>query len=149
MIFTQIFLAWLYSHVFEYLTHRYVLHGRGKLMKIFKHHFSHHHKVSRKNEMYDSDYLNLWKINFENSSLFLAAIIHLPVVFFFPYAYFTLVGCIFSYYLVHRKAHVDVEWGKKWLPWHYEHHMGKNQHVNWGVRLPIFDYVFKTRVKSS
>lgn len=147
MIVAQIILAWLYSHFFEYLTHRYVLHGKGKLMKVFKHHFAHHHKVSRKNEMYDVDYYRFWKINFENSSLILAAILHLPIVFFFPYAYATLVFSIFSYYVVHRKAHIDVEWGKKWVPWHYDHHMAKNQHVNWGVRLPIIDYIFGTRVK--
>ena len=43
------------------------------------------------------------------------------------------------YYTMHRKSHIDVAWGKKWMPWHYEHHMGKDQHKNWGVRLPVFD----------
>ena len=33
------------------------------------------------------------------------------------------------------------------MPWHYDHHMGKNQHMNWGVRLPIIDLIMKTRVK--
>ena len=145
MIISQILAAWLYSHIFEYLAHRYVLHGHKKFKYAFKHHFAQHHGVSRKNEMYDSNYENLISSKFELASLLLITTLHFPVYFLFPYAYGILVMSMMSYYILHRKAHTNVDWGRKWLPWHYDHHMGKNQHLNWGVRLPIVDYVVGTR----
>jgi len=48
---------------------------------------------------------------------------------------------------VHRKAHLDTEWGKKNLPWHYDHHMGKNQNANWGVTTDWVDRLAGTRIK--
>jgi len=48
---------------------------------------------------------------------------------------------------MHRKSHLDVEWGKKWMPWHWDHHMGRDQNANWGVTLPLWDYALGTRVK--
>ena len=146
-IAVQIFLAWLWSHFYEYIAHRYVLHGKNNFKEAFKHHFSTHHSSSRKNDMYDSDYDSLTSLNFEIIALFFSLLAHIPIAIFFPYAYITLAVCTVTYYLIHRKSHIDTEWGKKWLPWHYDHHMGKNQHVNWGVRLPIFDYLFSSRVK--
>ena len=147
MIAAQIFLAWLYSHFYEYIAHRYFLHGKDNFRSVFKKHFGHHHASARKNNMGDSDYNKLLNIDFEVISLFLSLLFHSPLAIFFPYAYATLVVCTLSYYFIHRKSHIDPEWCKKWLPWHYDHHMSKNQHVNWGVRLPIFDYIFGTRVK--
>ena len=147
MILGQILAAWLYGHIFEYIAHRYVLHNSKTFKKQFKQHFGQHHAVSRKNNMYDEGYESLISSDFEFYSLFLVSIVHLPIALFFPYAYATLACSVFSYYFLHRKAHTDVEWGKKWLPWHHDHHMEKNQHLNWGVRLPIIDYVVGTRVK--
>ena len=40
---------------------------------------------------------------------------------------------------------MDYVWARKHLPWHYDHHMGKNSNKNWAVRLPIFDYLLGTR----
>ena len=148
MIIGQILAAWLYSHIFEYIAHRYVLHGHKKFKYAFNHHFSQHHGASRKNGMYDETYENLVSSKFEVISLSFITAAHFPLWFFFPYAYITLVFSMTAYYVLHRKSHTDVEWGKKWLPWHYDHHMGKNQHLNWGVRLPIIDYIAGTRVKS-
>ena len=48
---------------------------------------------------------------------------------------------------IHRRCHVDVEWGKRNFPWHYDHHMGKNQDANWGVTNPLWDHILKTRIK--
>ena len=148
MVILQIVLAWLYSHVFEYLVHKHFLHNHKKFKFAFKNHFSTHHKTSRKNEMYDEAYENVLSSKFEITSLVIVSILHLPIALYFPYAYFTLLYSLVMYYVLHRKAHTNVEWGKKWLPWHYDHHMGKNQHVNWGVRSPVMDYIFGTRVKS-
>ena len=51
------------------------------------------------------------------------------------------------YFYYHRRAHLNVEWGKKKMPWHYDHHMGKNQDSNWGVTVEWVDKLFKTREK--
>ena len=83
----------------------------------------------------------------EISLLLSGVIATLPVAFISFYLWLGLVSHAVLYYFIHRKSHIDVEWGKKWLPWHYEHHMGKNQNANWGVTSPIFDYVFGTRSK--
>jgi sterol desaturase/sphingolipid hydroxylase (fatty acid hydroxylase superfamily) len=148
MILGQILAAWFYSHIFEYLVHRHILHSNKNFKRAFKHHFSQHHGTSRKNQMYDESYENLVSSKFEIIGLSFAALIHFPLVFFFPYAYATLLLAMITYYIVHRKAHTDVAWGKKYMPWHHDHHMGKNQHLNWGVRLPIIDHIAGTRVKS-
>jgi sterol desaturase/sphingolipid hydroxylase (fatty acid hydroxylase superfamily) len=51
----------------------------------------------------------------------------------------------YGYYLVHKKSHLDPEWARKHLPWHYDHHMGPNQDANWCVTLPLFDHLMGTR----
>ena len=52
----------------------------------------------------------------------------------------------FHYHRVHKRAHLDPEWAKVHVPWHYDHHMGKNQHANWGVRSDVIDRVMGTRI---
>ena len=94
--------------------------------------------------MYDESYNNIFSSRFEVYSLLIASFVHSPLIFIFPWSYATLIASLSIYYFVHRKSHIDVEWGKKWIPWHYAHHMNKDQHKNWGVRLPIVDMVFKT-----
>ncbi len=37
------------------------------------------------------------------------------------------------------------EWGGTHLPWHYDHHMGANQHNNWGVTFQWYDKLRGTR----
>tara|TARA_B100000131_G_scaffold306154_1_gene332925 strand:+ start:732 stop:1214 length:483 start_codon:yes stop_codon:yes gene_type:complete len=149
MIVAQVVLAWIYGHVLEYCAHRYLLHDHKNFSRFFKNHFGTHHYISRKNDMYDVGYAPVLSSKFEVFSLTFAAVIHLPVLLYFPYAYLTLLFSLFSYYFLHRKAHTDTSWGKRWMPWHYEHHMGKNQHMNWGVRLPLVDFVVGTYTKQN
>ena len=63
-----------------------------------------------------------------------------------PLFYFTLVICGIRYYLIHKKSHLDPKWAKKNVPWHYDHHMGKNQDANWGVTTDWVDRVAGTRM---
>ncbi len=137
----QIFLGWIYGHAAEYLIHKHILHNNRRFKKVFKRHFGTHHRIARKNEMYDESYLQLSKNSsaFEILGLSLLLLSHLPLLFIIPYFWMTLLYSALVYYYVHRRSHIDVAWGKKWLPWHYAHHMEKDQHQNWGVRLPIFD----------
>ena len=140
----QVLLGWMYGHAAEYFIHKYVLHNNKIFKKIFKRHFGTHHRIARKNEMYDASYIKLSKNSsaFELLGLSLLLLLHLPLMLIIPYFWITLLYSACVYYYVHRRSHVDVEWGRRWMPWHYEHHMGKDQHRNWGVRLPIFDRIF-------
>ena len=142
----QILTGWLYGHLAEYFIHKHILHNNKYFKKIFKRHFGTHHKISRQSEMYDVNYQK----TFHNDSLFelgglsLLLLVHLPIIYIAPYFWLTLLFSGISYYALHRMAHIHTAWGKRWLPWHYSHHMGKDQHKNWGVRLPIIDILFRT-----
>ena len=136
--------ATLYSLVFEYVVHKYILHNHKYFKSAFKNHFGTHHKTSRKSQMYDAGYETIVGSKFEMISLTIVSIIHLPIIFFSTLAYFTLMANLVHYYYIHRKSHIDVNWGRANLPWHYAHHMGKNQNMNWGVRSPMFDKLLRT-----
>lgn len=143
----QIFGGWIYGHAADYLIHKYLLHNHRWFKGPFKRHFGTHHRISRQNGMYDENYLSFFRKDsvFEVLGLSLLLLSHLPLLFIIPYFWMTLLYSACVYYYVHRRSHVDVEWGKKWLPWHYAHHMEKDQHQSWGVRLPIFDRIFSGR----
>src|SRR5690349_15746488 len=47
---------------------------------------------------------------------------------------------------VRRNDHVDPDYEHPlFRPWHYDHHMGPNQHANWCVTRPWFDQLMGTR----
>ena len=60
-------------------------------------------------------------------------------------AWATVVWSAFDYYRKHKRSHEDPEWAREHLPWHYDHHMGRDQNANWCVTHPFFDYVMGTR----
>jgi len=144
-------LAIVYSHLLEWAMHKYVLHGIGKNKKsAWASHWNTHHRRSRQNDNYDEDYKKGFfdkTVRSEILGLFVLSFIHIPTIFISPLFYYTLVVCAIRYYLIHKKSHLDVEWCKKHLPWHYDHHMGKNQDANWGVTTDWFDKVAGTRIK--
>ena len=141
---TIFLLGTMYSFLFEYVVHRYVLHNRKLFKSAFKNHFKRHHGRSRKNDMYDVGYERLISSYFEVISLTLIAILHTPIIFVSGFLYSVILMNLIHYYVIHKKSHIDTEWGKKNLPWHYEHHMGKDQNINWGVRSPIIDKLVGT-----
>ena len=143
----QVLAAWIYGHLLEYFLHKW-LHKPGTAG--FKKHFSEHHKKARKFYMYDEKYSSIknpLKDYEYRWVLFYIPLLHSPAAFFFPYFYIALLCSLAAYILVHARSHRDINWGRKYLPWHYDHHMAPNQHANWGVRLPIIDYLFGTRKK--
>jgi len=148
LIVIQILTAWIYSHFLEYCLHRFALHNNSFLLKpLFKIHFSNHHRCARADLMVDNDYHSPASFIFHKEALILMALcaLHIPVALSLPYAFVTVVISACSYFLVHRRAHIDHRWARDNLTWHYDHHMGKDQNCNWGVRLPIFDIIFSTR----
>jgi len=144
-------LAFIYSAILEWLTHKYILHGLGKNKKSFwSFHWHSHHKTCRKNKNFDENYkFRAPPVKKEIGSLILLAAIHLPLWFVSKTFYLTLVFCAARYFYLHRKCHTDIEWGKKKLPWHYDHHMGKDQDINWGVTTELVDLIMKTRIYHS
>ena len=144
-------LAIIYSHILEWVLHKYVLHGLGKNKKSpWASHWHIHHRRSRQNNNYDKDYIKGFfdkTVRSEILGLGFLSILHIPTIMISPLVYFALVVCGFRYYLIHKKSHLDPEWAKKNVPWHYDHHMGKAQDKNWCIVIPICDIILGTRKK--
>tara|TARA_Y100001938_G_scaffold149519_1_gene236627 strand:+ start:1870 stop:2301 length:432 start_codon:yes stop_codon:yes gene_type:complete len=141
----------MYSHILEWVLHKYVLHGLGKKKKSrWASHWHTHHRSSRQNDNYDEDYSKgffHYGVRGEILGLLILGVLHLPTILISPLFYYTLIVCAIRYFKIHKKAHLDVEWCKKHLPWHYDHHMGKNQDANWGVTNEWVDRLLNTRIK--
>ncbi|MCB9033638.1 MAG: sterol desaturase family protein [Chitinophagales bacterium] len=141
------------ANAFEWYFHKYVLHGQGKKKASFwRFHWAVHHRTVLKENYEDSDYKQnifaAWNPQSkEVASLAVAAVAVAP---FFPVApgfVSALWLSQYNYYRVHKKSHLDPEWGYKYLPWHYDHHMAPDQDQNWCVTFPLWDHVMGTRVR--
>jgi sterol desaturase/sphingolipid hydroxylase (fatty acid hydroxylase superfamily) len=142
--------ALLTSAAFEWWAHRYVLHGSGKRRGTFwAFHFHEHHRASRQNRMIDEDYRRPpFRWNAQGKELLALGLLALPVLAVAPWVPFwsaTSLFCIARYYRVHRRAHLDPDWARAHLPWHYDHHLGPDQDKNWGVTSAWFDRLMGTR----
>ena len=148
----ELFLAYLYTNFTEWWVHRYVLHALGKKQgsftgQIFGFHWKRHHKYAKKLGYRDPDYSSWFGVNTETVGLTMLTALHAPLASMFPYAYLVLVANSIIYYVVHAYSHRNPDWAKRWLRWHYDHHMGVTQEANYCVTVPLFDYLLKTRVK--
>jgi sterol desaturase/sphingolipid hydroxylase (fatty acid hydroxylase superfamily) len=136
------YLGFVYAQLLEWLIHKHLLHrlGKDRKNKFFAYHFYEHHRTSRNNLFYDNPSSK------ETLSILLLLLLHLPISMFS----FALYGGVFAgalrYYYVHRRAHLEPEWCKKYYPWHYAHHMATTQEMNWGVTTDKFDKLFGTRL---
>lgn len=135
----------------EWLFHKYVLHGLGKDKKsMWSDHWHIHHKQARKYRMIDKDYreplIPVLINTYELKAILLGMASLTPLLPFCPWFVSTVWVCGAAYYVIHRRSHLDEEWGKKWVPWHYDHHFGKNQDANWCVTFPLADYILGTRI---
>lgn len=143
----------------EWYAHKYVLHGTPRAGQPryspspsnMKSHWA-HHKMVRTSDFHDEGYVEGWKnwrYRHEVKSLLVLSI---PATLVFPVAPFFTLGMYYAagkYFYVHSKSHLNPEWAKKRIPWHYDHHMNTNQDANWCVTRPWFDYIMGTRVISS
>ncbi len=135
----------------EWFVHKHVLHGLGKNKKSFwAFHWHTHHRHVRQQDHIDPDYLgSVFQWNGQGKealALTLTAISFLPLAPIAPFFVGTVVYSMVNYYRVHKRSHLDPEWARVNLPWHYDHHMGPNQHANWCVTRPWFDHVMGTRI---
>lgn len=145
---------------FEWVAHKYLLHGvhrKGKprfspTPKQMESHWAHHREV-RKQGFFDDCYVegfSNWRT--KNEVLALAVVAGVAGAAFYPFSKGMALAAVYSagnYYYVHRRSHLEPEWARKRIPWHYDHHMNSNQDANWGVTRPWFDYIMGTRVVSS
>lgn len=144
-------LGLLYSNAGEWLIHKYVLHALGKSKNSFwSFHWHEHHRHVRKSEDFvDPAYHeSLWEWNAhtkEIASLVGAAVAHIPLFPVAPCFTATVWYSIWNYYHVHKKSHLDANWAREHLPWHYDHHKGPDQDANWCVTRPWFDILLGTR----
>ena len=144
-------LGLLYAGVVEWLLHKVLLHGVGRnKASAFSFHWHDHHRAARREGMFDPQYVRplfTWGSAQLKEALSVAAIalVHAPLLPFFPV--FTAMVWFGSlrYYFVHRRAHLDPEWCKQHLPWHYDHHMGRDQNANWCATTQWFDVLMGTR----
>lgn len=152
-------IALIFANGFEWYAHKYLLHGVPKqgqpryspVPTSMKSHWA-HHKLVRTQKYYDEGYgegWSNWRTRNEIKSLLALTA---GTTLLFPVAPFFTLGTYYAagrYFYVHRRSHMDPEWGKKTIPWHYDHHMNSNQDANWCVTRPWFDYIMGTRVISS
>ncbi len=133
----------------EWHMHKHILHDLGK--KKGGRWYAHweHHKDTRKNDFVDEKYTET--ITNERSmqeivALSIGAAIVAPLFPIAPFFTGTLWYGAYNYWRAHRQAHIHPEWAREHIPWHYDHHMGLDQDLNWCVTRPWYDYVKGTRV---
>lgn len=148
------------ANAFEWVAHKYILHGVHRagqtrfspIPRSMRSHWE-HHRLVRKVQFYDEGYvegLKNWRTR--NEILSLVVVASGASLLFYPLSKGMTVAALYSacnYFYVHRRAHLQPEWAKNTIPWHYDHHMNSNQDANWCVTKPWFDYVLGTRVISS
>lgn len=145
---------------FEWCAHKYILHGTHRVGKSrfspvprsMESHWAHHREV-RKAQFHDHGYIegiSNWRT--KNEIISLVVVAGAASAIFYPISKGMVLAALYSaanYYYIHRRAHLEPEWAKRKIPWHYDHHMNSNQDANWCVTKPWFDYVLGTRVISS
>ena len=134
----------------EWAVHKYILHGLGKRKDSYwSFHWHDHHKNSRRNGHIDPDYnKSVFRWNGQGKealALTATTMAALPLMPIAPFFVGTLIYSGVNYYRKHKRAHLDPEWAREHLPWHYDHHMGPDQHKNWCVTKPWFDHIMGTR----
>ena len=149
----------VYANAFEWVIHKHLLHGLGRNKKSFwAFHWHEHHKKARKHDMHDDQYAgrNVFVAILKGDQtaktkeavgLIAASALHLPLLPIAPLFTVTVWACAANYYRVHRRSHLDPVWAEEHVPWHVDHHMGKNQDANWCVTWPLTDWIMGTREK--
>jgi len=136
------FLGFLYGSLLEYLIHDLLFHRLGKKKNsIFSYHLKGHHHLAKKNGFVD---LTISSIEFYG--LLFLIIIHLPLVMISVGFWIGVSLYAVAFKILHGLQHAYPEFTKKYMKWHWDHHM-RNPNYNFGVVVPWMDYLFGTRKK--
>ncbi len=145
--------GYVYVVALEWLVHKYIFHELGKRPgSRFRFHYADHHKATRRHEgsdpafegkptRWDAHGREFWGIVF-------GMVLHSPLLIVAPAFFIVATLSGLNYHRVHRKSHLDPEWCKQNLPWHWDHHMGDREasNANWCVTCEWFDRLMGTRV---
>lgn len=141
----------LYANAGEWFIHKYVLHGPDAKRPggTWSFHWLEHHRrvklAGHRDVAYEKP-LSEWNAQTkELAGLGASAVVHAALFPIAPWFSAAVLYSIVNYYVKHKKSHLDPEWARKNLPWHYDHHMGPDQDKNWCVTRPWFDIVMGTR----
>ena len=132
-------LGFLYGCLFEHVFHRYIFHGFGKKKtSFFAFHLRSHHLNARRDEFRDVRF----SLN-EMIGVPFLALTHLPLYFISPILYFSICTYAVLFTIIHNIVHRYPSFGKKYVRWHWNHHM-MNQNKSWGVVCPLMDILAGT-----
>ena len=135
-------LGLIYGSFLEWGVHKYLFHELGKNKNsIFAFHLREHHITCINNENADDRFTFR-----ENLGVIVLALLHFPLFFLSSWLYYGIFVYGVAFILFHKLVHRNAEWGKKWFPWHWDHHMIHQNH-NMNVVLPMADYIMGTRKK--
>jgi len=126
----------LYANFVELLVHKYLFHKLGKKKNsVFAFHLRDHHVAAKRENFSDPRTTAREKFGI----LFLA-ILHLPLlkVSVASYVAICFYGALFL--LIHNLQHRNPTFTKKYMWWHWNHHM-ENPNENWGVVSPVADFL--------
>jgi hypothetical protein len=151
-IVTQLGLAFVYGNLWEWLVHKFVLHGWARNKRSFwSYHWHTHHKNVHVHGLADPDFrrpLLTTEQRFREALGVLGlALSHAWVALWLPWFAVALWVHAFWYLYTHWRSHVDPEWARRRVPWHVDHHFGANPHANWCATMPLFDYLLRTRIR--
>lgn len=136
------------SNLTEWWVHKHVLHD-ARPDSFWKFHLWEHHAAALKNAGRDPAYDKpWWRTQARRHEVYGLVALTLPFLMIAPVAPFfagTVVYCSYDYYRKHKRAHRDPAWAQAHLPWHWDHHMGPEQHANWCVTRPWMDRIKGTR----
>jgi len=135
-------LGLLYGNVLEYLIHDFIFHRLGrKKGSIWSYHLKDHHVLSRKN-----NFIDLTESKVESIGMLGLVLVHMPFLFLSPGFWLGVTSYAMAFKYLHGFQHSHPEFTKKYMKWHWEHHM-KDSNKNFGVVMPLSDYLFRTRKK--
>ena len=135
-------LGLIYGSFLEWGVHKYLFHELGKNKNsIFAFHLREHHINCINNQNED----NRFTLR-ENLGIAVLTLLHLPIFFLSSSFYYGLAAYGLAFIICHKLINKNAEWGKKWFPWHWDHHMAHQNH-NMNVVIPLADYVLGTRKK--
>jgi len=141
------FLGMITGNGFEWMIHKWVLHGMGKKRgSFFAHHWEHHRECRRGRLNGDDSYVSLMGSLMSKEAIGLLALsIAISPVALISIPYFAgLVVQMLLYFCIHRWIHLNPEIGGIVFPWHDHHHL-LDQNKNWCVTYPLFDSIMRTR----
>lgn len=144
-------LGLLTANAFEWYAHNYLLHEAGRNKTGPAHYHWDHHREVRRHDFNEEQYSHYFGENYARHRYEIEALVKVSLLVspLFPVAPFftaTLWYSAWNYYHCHRKSHENPDWARENLPWHVDHHLGRNQDTNWCVTKPWFDYIMGTRV---